>query len=101
MENPEIVTGIPLAILGAIGLLVALLLTAAPSEYGPSKSDTGRVALAMSIALTWLTVVEYIVAVKTSHNVVTLMTLAVIEAALVIFFFMRVMRISAAHREEH
>ena len=101
MENPEIMAGIPMAILGAIGLLVALLLTAAPSEDGPRKPGTGRVAFAMSIALAWLTVVEYVIAVKTSHNIVALMILAVIEAALIGFFFMRVMRISAAHREEH
>ena len=80
MENPEIIAGIPMLILGSIGLLVAILLTIAPAEDGARRLSASRVALMVFVAL---------------------MIIAVMKTALIGFFFMRVMRISAAHREDH
>lgn len=101
MENPEIIAGIPMLILGSIGLLVAILLTIAPAEDGARKLSAGRVALMVFVVLAWLTGIEYAIAVQTSYNIVALVIIAVMKTALIGFFFMRVMRISAAHREDH
>jgi hypothetical protein len=101
MENPEIMAGIPALILGSIGLLVALLLTITPEEGAARKLSAGRLAFMVFVALAWLTGIEYVIAIETSYNIIVLMIIAAMKTALIAFFFMRFMRISAAHREEH
>jgi hypothetical protein len=98
MENPELVFGIPLALAGAVGLLVAMLLLAGWGEERPDGSRAGAGWRAF-LALAWLTAVEYIVAVATSYNVIALVFLAVLKVALIAAVFMSVARLTSV--EEH
>ncbi len=66
MENPEYVIGIPVIVIGSVGLLVAVELLAG---WGGARVEGSRAGAGWRafLALAWLTGVEYYVAVTTSY----------------------------------
>jgi hypothetical protein len=90
MENPELMLGVPLILLSTVGLLVVVELVIASSGRA---SGASRVGLMVFAGLAWLTMVEYLVAVATSYNMVLLTIIAVLKTGLIMQFFMHVMRV--------
>jgi hypothetical protein len=99
MENPEYMLGIPLVLLGSVGLLIALELLAGwgDGQVAGTRAGAGWRAF---LALAWLTGVEYYVAVTTSYNLMALAALAVLKVALIAAVFMHVARL-AGESEHH
>jgi len=94
MDDPVILFGLPLLTFGSIGLLLALLTMIGGDVDG--HAAPGRSGWQAFIALAWFTVVEYLVAVETSYNLVTLVPIAIAKVALIAWFFMHVARVGGA-----
>jgi caa(3)-type oxidase subunit IV len=59
-----------------------------------------RVGWLVFLALAALTVIEYIIAVELNDNLPVIMGIAVVKAALIIWYFMHVARLWLSAREE-
>ncbi|MBI5290128.1 MAG: hypothetical protein HY873_14235 [Chloroflexi bacterium] len=100
MENPELLFGIPLLIIGALGLLVAiemLLAGAAPKSKTEAAVRAGIMAF---VGLAAATVAEYFIATGMSQAMALLIIIALFKAAVIFQFFMHVMRLQHAHAQE-
>ena len=100
MENPEYITGIPVAILGIFGLFIAFTLFAVPAEAGSVRTRV-RVAheghpdpiqyVVIGLTLAFITAVEvglYYIDLNFNLMVTTLLFLSIIKFMLVVGFFM-------------
>ena len=100
VENPELLFGIPLLIIGALGLLVAvemLLAGAAPK----SKTEVAvRGGIMAFVGLAAATIGEYFIAISMSQTMVPLIIIALFKAAVIAQFFMHIMRVQHAHPQE-
>lgn len=100
MENPELFFGIPMLIIGGLGLLVAIEVMLA-GEAPKSKTEMAiRAGIMAFTGLTAATIGEYVIAVKMAHAMVPLIIIALFKAAVIAQFFMHVMRVQHAHAEE-
>jgi ABC-type phosphate transport system permease subunit len=97
MEDMRYLFGLPTIVIGAVGLLVAVLVMVG-GEAGDTAAP-GRSGWQAFIALAWLTLIEYIVAVATSYNIVLLVLIALAKVGLIAWFFMHVARVGG--HEEH
>jgi len=100
VENPELLFGVPMLIIGGLGLLVAIELLLA-GEAPKSKAETAvRAGIMAFVGLGAATIGEYFLAIEMSQPMVLLIVIAVFKAALIVQFFMHVMRVRDAHAEE-
>jgi hypothetical protein len=94
MDDPVLLFGLPLLTVGSLGLLLALLLLIGGDIDG--RPAPGRAGWQAFVALAWFTVVEYVIAVETSYNLLTLIPIAIAKFALIAWFFMHVARVRGA-----
>lgn len=100
MENPELLSGIPLVILGGVGLFIALMALFAPgeraAERGPAQT---RVAghpspaeyVQIGVALALVTAVEvalYYIDMTNKVLIPALLALSAVKFSLVVLWFM-------------
>lgn len=100
MENPEIITGIPLLLLGALGAFIAFTLFAVPDEANGPKTRVAHAHaghpdpiqyVVIGLTLGFITAVEvalYYVDLNFNFLVVVLLVLSLLKFVLVISFFM-------------
>jgi uncharacterized membrane protein len=100
METPELLFGIPMLVIGAVGVLVAIEMLFV-GEGPRSKAEAAvRAGIMAFIALAAATVGEYFIAVRMEQAMVLLIIIAFFKAGVIIQFFMHVMRVRHAHEEE-
>jgi hypothetical protein len=100
MEDPAILVGIPMIIIGSIGLLVAAVAMASGGESTPQRAAS-RAGWTAFIGLAWLTIVEYLIAISMSFNFFVLVFIAAVKTGLILNYFMHVMRVRRAAGESH
>jgi hypothetical protein len=94
VENPELLIGIPLAIVGMVGLLVAVeTLVGANDDSRTSTPPGTTLGWQAFIAIAWLTIVEYILAIATGYNVPVLFAIAIFKVLLIGIVFMHANRV--------
>ena len=100
MEDPAILVGIPMIIIGCAGLLLAAVAMASGGETTPQQAAS-RAGWTAFIGLAWLTVVEYLIAIGMSANFFVLVFIAVVKTGLILNYFMHVARVRRAGGESH
>lgn len=100
MENPEIITGIPVALLGILGVFIALTLFVVPDEANGVRTRVHHahaghpdpiqyVVIGLTLAfITAVEVVLYYIDLNFNLMVTTLLFLSIIKFMLVVGFFM-------------
>jgi cellobiose-specific phosphotransferase system component IIC len=94
MEDMRYLFGMPILIFGAVGLLIALVVMVGGDEDG--HAAPGRSGWQAFVVLAWFTVVEYIVAIETSYNLILLTPIALAKVGLIAWFFMHVARVGGS-----
>ncbi len=100
MEDPAILVGVPMIIIGCVGLLLAAVVMASGGERTPQQAASRAGWTAFS-GLAWLTVVEYLIGISMSFNFFVLVAIAAVKAGLIANFFMHVRRVRRGAGEGH
>ncbi len=100
MENPELLFGIPLLIIGSLGVLVAIEMLLAGQGTKSKTEMAVRAGIMAFVALGAATIGEYYIAIEMKHAMVPLIIIALFKAAVIVQFFMHVMRVQHVHAEE-
>ncbi len=100
MENPELLFGVPLLIVGSIGLLAMIEMLLAGDTTRSKAEAAGRAGLMAFVGLGAATIIEYVIAVEIEQSMVLLVLIALLKAAVIVQFFMHVMRMRHAGHEE-
>ena len=100
MEDPAILLGIPMIIIGSIGLLLAAVVMASGGESTPQQAAS-RAGWTAFIGLAWLTGIEYLIAIGMSFNFFVLVFIAVVKTGLILNYFMHIGRVRHAAEESH
>ncbi len=100
MENPEYITGIPVALLGILGVFIALTLFVVPDEANGVRTRVRHAHaghpdpieyVVIGLTLAFITAVEvglYYIELNFNLMVTTLLFLSIIKFMLVVGFFM-------------
>lgn len=100
MEDPAILFGVPMIVLGSLGLLLAAIAMVGGDVRTPQEA-AGRAGWSAFIGLAWLTAVEYLIAISMSANFFPLVLIAAIKVGLIANYFMHVVRVRRSTREAH